>query len=381
MMFATQFVSTTSLQIFGSNSDLTTMIYIISFVVLTAVSLLFAQQIQASQMLSAIGRNLTKFEAYKNSSRQEVLSYLSTNCKVPYSEAQIEVDRIIDYFTIMPESMDPAGVVGKMEQVIRLQDDRTRDEIKALAPQADRVQQSVAQNMLEVASALNQIYKIMRHFYLSGQKMKNPYILAQAQMIMPILLKEAEAYLGALESFKLAQPIGDGIGEMVAGKLMLGHENKEIARETLYATSEYKGRILLIVKAEGPLGTVGMPDVAVQKLAEDPSNKINMMIMIDAALKLEGENTGDIAQGVGAAIGGVGTEKYRIEEAAERNKIPMYAIVVKENMLDAICVMTKEISDSSVKVVQVIQNLIEKKTKESDKVLIVGVGNTLGIGQ
>jgi len=59
----------------------------------------------------------------------------------------------------------------------------------------------------------------------------------------------------------------------------------------------------------------------------------------------------------------------------------MYAIVVKESTVDSIAVMTKEISESSEKVVQIIQDLIEKKTKESDTVLIIGVGNTLGIGQ
>jgi len=363
------------------SSDLITLLYIASFVVLTLVSLLFATRIQASMMLGEIGRNLVKFEAFKNNSRRELLNYLTANCNVTFSDAEREVDRITEYFTIMPENIDPAGVVGKMEQVVRLQDDRMRQEIKEFAPNADSVQQSIAQNMLEVASTLSQIYKLMRHYYLMGQKMKNPYILAQAQMSMPILLKMAEAYYGGIEAYKLVQPIGDGIGEMVAGRLMLGKEKLTIARETVYAKTEYKGRTLLVVKAQGPMATVGMLDVAIQKLTEDPSSKTNMLIMIDAASKLEGEKTGEIAQGIGAAIGGIGTEKFRIEEAATKNKIPMYAIVVKESLVDTIGVMTKEISESSEKVVQVIQNLIEKKTKESDTILIIGVGNTLGIGQ
>jgi hypothetical protein len=124
-----------------------------------------------------------------------------------------------------------------------------------------------------------------------------------------------------------------------------------------------------------------MTDVAVQKLTEDPANKINMLIMIDAAMKLEGEKTGEIAEGIGAAIGGIGTEKFRIEEAATHYKIPMYAIVVKESFVDVVDVMTKEISESSQKVIEIIKNLIERKTKESDTILVIGVGNTLGIGQ
>jgi hypothetical protein len=214
------------------SSNLVTLVYIASFVVLTLVSLLFAARIQASMMLSQLGGSLAKFEAFKNNSRKDLLDYLTANCKVTFSDAQREVDRIIEYFTILPESTDPAGGVGKIEQVVRLQDDRTRQEIKELAPGADPIEQSIAQNMLEVASALSQFYKLMRHYYLTGQKMKNPYILAQAQMTMPILLKMAEAYCGALEAFKHAQPVGDGIGEMVAGRLMRGREKTVIARET-----------------------------------------------------------------------------------------------------------------------------------------------------
>jgi hypothetical protein len=368
---------------FGISSSLdVTLIYIVAFVALTLVSLLFATRIQASMMLSDIGRNLSKFEDLKNKSHQELLNYLISVCKVQASDAQKEADRIIDYFTIMPESLDPAGVVGKMEQVVRLQDDRIRQEVKDLASGADPIQRSVAENLLGITSTLTQIYKIMRHFYLQGQKMKNMFILSQAQMVMPILLKEAQAYGSATESLKLGQPMGDGVGEIVAGKFMLGKEKIKIARDTVYAKSEYKGRKLLVVKSEGPMATVGMPDVAVQKLTEDPANKINMLIMIDAALKLEGENTGEIAQGIGAAIGGIGVEKFRIEEAAEKYKIPMYAVVVKESLADAICVMTKEISESADKAAtETVKSLIEKKSKESDTVLIVGVGNTLGIMQ
>ena len=43
--------------------------------------------------------------------------------------------------------------------------------------------------------------------------------------------------------------------------------------------------------------------------------------------------------------------------------------------------MTKEISEAAQKALGVVLELVEKKTKESDPVLIVGIGNTLGIVQ
>ena len=48
--------------------------------------------------------------------------------------------------------------------------------------------------------------------------------------------------------------------------------------------------------------------------------------MIDAALKLEGEKTGDIAEGIGVAIGGIGVEKFRIEAQTVKAGVPMYAV-------------------------------------------------------
>ncbi len=122
----------------------------------------------------------------------------------------------------MPVDMDPSGLVGKVEHIVTLQDDRIRDEIKRMVPEADKVQLSVAQNILEVATSLNQVFKIVRHFYIQGQKTKSYFILVQLQMIMPMLLQEADALVSAIDAFKDAQPIGDGLGPMVAGKFMFG---------------------------------------------------------------------------------------------------------------------------------------------------------------
>ena len=103
--------------------------------------------------------------------------------------------------------------------------------------------------------------------------------------------------------------------------------------------------------------------------------------MIDAALKLEGEKTGEIAEGIGAAIGGIGVDRFKIEESATQNNIPIYAIVVKQTIVEAISVMRKEIAESVKPVHDVIDRIIEEKTEKTDTVIIVGVGNTVGVIQ
>ncbi len=369
------------LQIPGLGGSLTsTIFYIVITIVFFAVSFVWFPKMQVYSALNDIKKNLEKLQILKDKSRKELMDYLTVSAKVP-KEAQSRVDQTLEYFTIMPVDMDPNGIVGKIEHVTRLQDDRVRDELKMIAPQADAVQLSVAQNILEVATSLNMIFKIVRHFYIMGQKTKSYYILVQLQMIMPMISQEADALVGAIETFKQAQPVGDGLGPMVVGRFMHGKPSVEVDRETVYAKTDYKSRNLIVLKAQGPMGTVGRPHTGVEKLLNDENEKVKAIIMVDAALKLEGEATGEIAEGIGAAIGGVGVEKFRIEAAAVNKGIPMYAVVVKQSLIDAISVMKKEIAEASDKVVTVIQRIIEEKTKEGDTILIVGVGNTLGVGQ
>ena len=198
---------------------------------------------------------------------------------------------------------------------------------------------------------------------------------------MPLLLQEAEALESAISAFKKGLPIGDGIGPMVVGRMMLGKEKKPIARETVYSEEVRMGRKLYMLKAEGPAGSVGRPGEAVYRLIAGLGLRIDAIIMIDAALKLEGEKTGAIAEGVGSAIGGIGVERYQIEDVATKFSIPIYAIIVKQSVQDAITVMRKEISDSFDKLYDTVSAVIEDKTLEGDSILVIGVGNTAGVGQ
>jgi hypothetical protein len=175
--------------------------------------------------------------------------------------------------------------------------------------------------------------------------------------------------------------VGDGIGPIIASKYMVNSPKQVVAKDTVMSVTEYKGRTLYVLKAEGPMGYVGEPGVAIQKVIEEMNIPLDAIIMVDAALKLEGEKTGDIAEGIGAAIGGIGTDKFRIEEVSAKHKVPVYAILVKQSILEAITVMRKEITDASDKVHALIGDLIEEQTKEGDKVLLAGIGNSLGVGQ
>jgi hypothetical protein len=112
---------------------------------------------------------------------------------------------------------------------------------------------------------------------------------------------------------------------------------------------------------------------------EENNGKASMIIMVDAALKLEGEKTGEISEGIGAAIGGIGTERYKIEEEATKFAIPVYAIVIKQSILEAVTTMKKEIAEAAEPVIEKITRLIVERTKEGELVIVACIGNTAGI--
>jgi hypothetical protein len=316
----------------------------------------------------------------KENARKEAVDYVKASIQ-PSTDPSARIDRFLEYFTIMPVDLDPSGIVRKLDHIMRTRDDRIRAEVRKLCNGADDQQVSRIENILEAATALNMIYKVVRHFYLMGKRTTSMFVLVQLQMVMPLLLEEAEALQSAIGAFKRGQPIGDGIGPMVVGGMMLKKEKKVAAKETVWSEDEYRGRKVYLVKAEGPTGTVGRPGEAIGRLAGELGIKVDAIVMIDAALKLEGEKTGDVAEGIGAAIGGIGVEKYQIEEVATKLDIPVYAIIVKQSIQDAITIMRKEIAESFEKVTETVRSVIEDKTSEGQTVIVVGVGNTIGVAQ
>jgi hypothetical protein len=162
---------------------------------------------------------------------------------------------------------------------------------------------------------------------------------------------------------------------------MHGYEIRKVPKDCVVATVPFEGRTALVLKAEGPGGNVGKPGDAVETVIEENEGKIACIVMIDAGLKLEGEMVGEVAEGIGAAIGGPGVDQYKIEAKLTKYKIPNYAVIVKEDIGDAVSPMRKEINDAVDKAIDRVRDVVKERTKEGDKVIIVGVGNSIGVGQ
>lgn len=338
----------------------------------------YGQRIQLQITSGEIKKNIEKLKKYRDDSKRELLDYLKKSINATEDSSK-KVERFLEYFTIMPVDIDPNGIMPKIKHMIRSREDYTREQVRSFSADMTQLELTKIQNILEIAASLNLLHKIVRHLYLTAKKQNNFPLILPLQMMMPFIMEHAGALKDAVPVLKQGQPMGDGIGPMVVGKMMIGLEKKTVTFETVCAETEFEQRKLVLLKAEGPAASVGRPGDAVEILAAE--KKPHIIIMIDAALKLEGEDSGSVAQGFGAAIGGIGTDRFQIEEVATKNNIPIYAIVIKQSIKEAITLMKKEIADKAEEVETQIHQIIRENTTAGQTVMLVGVGNTLGVPQ
>ena len=361
-----------------SMSDDTNPIMMVIWIVPIILFVFYGQRIQLYITSSEIKKEIKKLDTYKETSRTELIDYVKIYLK-PTDDPIKKIDRFLDYFTIMPVDMDPNGIVDKVQHTVRSREDYTRKQVKLFSPDVSDLELNKVQTLLEIASSLQMIYKIVNHMFLTAKKQNNYPLILPLQMLLPFIMEQAEAMKDAIPAFKAGQPVGDGIGPMVVGKMMLNSKKETISFQTVLSETEFEGRKLFLLKAEGPNSTVGRPSDALETIVS--KNKLDAIIMIDAALKMEGEDSASVAQGFGAAIGGIGTERFQIEAIATNNQIPIFSIVVKQSVKEAITLMTKEIADQADNVRSQVYEMIQENTTQGQSVLIIGVGNTAGVPQ
>ena len=369
-------------QIFSTGDDSNPLIMLI-WILPIILFVFYGQRIQLFVTSRDLKKGIKKLDSFRIESRTALIDYVKdSNMSVHGSKDDIvkKIDQFIDYFTIMPVDMDPNGIVQKVQHIVRSREDYTRERIKSISsPEISDVELAKVQTLLEIASSLQMIYKLINHMFLTAKKQNNYPLILPLQMILPFIMEEAKAMKDAISAFETGQPIGDGIGPMVVGKMMLPHKKEIASFQTVLAKTDFEGRELFLLKAQGPLSVVGRPADALETIIS--AHKLDAIIMIDAALKLEGEDSASVAQGFGAAIGGIGTERFKIEAIAVDNNIPIFSIVVKESVKDAITLMTKEIADQADDVREQVYDMIRANTVQGQLVLVIGVGNTAGVLQ
>ena len=375
-------------QLGGTQStDPISLILNLLFFVLIFVSMFYGQKLQGWKAAKEIQAGLDKLKKWNDECKEILVSNFKefADKKKTRKDLMLQLEEFITFITIPPVSLDPSGIIPKFDHVVDVRDFRFKEEVGLLAPLADNVQRDNLENLVEVTMAIDSIYRLIRHFLILGKKSKSMILLLQISMQLGLILSMAKAYYHAAKAFAEGSPIGDGLGPLVVASFIREVSNgeveaKEIERDTIVQEVEFEDRDIYIVRAKGPGGSVGKPGKAIKILVEKHGNDISRIIMIDAGLKLTGDKTGSMAIGVGAAIGGIGIEKYFIEESSTEKRIPIDALICKQSLEDAITTMKRPITQSVPKFVDKIKMIIRKRTEKGTKLIIAGIGNTIGIG-
>ncbi len=372
---------------FGLGSDPLSFILMLLFYGAFFIFAFYQQAIMVWRMTKQIEAALFKLNRMSEESKEITIKTVKDLGK-PTEDPSKAVASMMEFVTIEPVSLDPAGVIQRLDHILDVRKLGYEDAVARMAPGASKDDASNLEGTIEAASAVYFVFKVIRHYYLLAKKEKNMYITLQVQMQLHQIMRIAKAYFEALKAFSLGKPIGDGLGPLVTARLVDEFKKNgdkpiitdDVAKEVAVAEIELDKRKVLLVRAKGPGSRVGKPGEAIERLVEEYKGQISRIIMIDAAGKLEGETTGDVVEGVGAAIGDPGPEKYKIEQAAVKYKIPLDAILVKEAIEEAVMPMKKEITDAADKVSERVREIVRERTEPGSTVIIAGIGNTVGVG-
>ncbi len=302
--------------------------------------------------------------------------------KVKENDLKTAVDDFLEFFIIEPVNVDPAGVLGRLEHLLDVRTNRYEDHVIRIAPKAKPVEAANAESVLAGAMALHYVYRVVRHFLILGKKTKSIYYIMQLQMQLPIIIQMAKAYFEAVRAFADGKPIGDGMGPLAIAHFAReigANQPEDLDSRTISQSAQFEGRNIWFVRAKGHGSYVGKPGEGIKKIVETHKGKIARIITVDAGLKLEGEDTGQVIEGVGAAIGDPGPEKFKMEDSGVKFNIPIDAIVIKESIEDALGPMKKSLVDAVPKVIEKMKNAILQRTAKGDTLIIAGIGNTIGI--
>ncbi|MFW9866941.1 MAG: DUF1512 family protein [Candidatus Thorarchaeota archaeon] len=375
-------------QVAGTQStDPLSLILNLMFFVLIFVSMFYGQKLQGWKASREIQTGLDKLKKWNDECKEILMNNFKefADKKKPQKDLMLQLEDFLTFVTIPPVSLDPYGIVPKFDQIVDVRDYRFKEEVGMLAPKADNIQRYNLENLLEATMAIDFIYRLIRHYLILGKKSKSMILLLQISMQLGLIISMAKAYYHAAKAFAEGSPIGDGLGPLVVASFIRDVTNDqveaiEVARDTIVQEVEFEGRNVYIVRAKGPGGSVGKPGKAIKYLIERDGDNISRIIMIDAGLKLTGDKTGSLTVGVGAAIGGIGIEKSYIEDSSSGKSIPIDALICKQSLEDAITTMKRPITQSVPKFVDNIKMAIRKRTEQGTKVIIAGIGNTIGIG-
>ena len=120
-------------------------------------------------MIREVEGSLYKLKYMRDEGRKTAIEKIKEMGK-PQTDPSARVDRFLEYFTIAPQSMDPAGIVWKLDHILDVRDARLKDEVKLMAPATDETQANNLENALEALCCLTTFTKLCGIFTFKARK-------------------------------------------------------------------------------------------------------------------------------------------------------------------------------------------------------------------
>lgn len=351
--------------------DIITIVVIILLIIMLPILL-------KMRINSSISRYTFELEAMVKESKKTLVK-ICVEKGNPVNDPSDAVDNFMEFFIVPPVALDPAGIMDKFESIMDLGEERFKQMTKTIAPHADDEWRSNIIMTLKATLGINGVAKMVRHNLELSKKTGNLQILLMLQMSLPLIMRLVKAQYEGANAFSEGKPVGDGIGPLVTGMLLNDLPENElnyIEDDLIVGELNINNRNIVVMRAKGPGARVGKIGKNVTSIMEE--RNIKRLITVDAAQKLEGEETGSVAEGIGVVIGGLGVDKWLIEEQMVKKDLQVDAIIVKMSPEEAMYQMSKKILESSEKALEVLKNsILESET--GTKIMVLGVGNSCGI--
>ncbi len=344
---------------------------LLSFLMLIAFFIFFPR-IMLFQIMYKMRKSVDKLEENATEAEELFFDSVTTN---PTGDMRDDMDAMKNMVVSPPTGIDPNGLVHKLESILDFSEDKMERFVHDMAGEDMGEEQKANVTMgFKGVYGSQQIYVMVRHFKELIEDTKNFQLGGMMQMMLPLYEEIAESQKAATEAFVNGVPIGDSVGPMIAASFM-ENEPEEAAEDVIYTEETYEDKDLLVLKSNGPGSRLGKYGDAIDDLVEN--HDIGKIIFVDAGMRFEGEDTGKVVDGTGVLMGGPGVEKFKIEEIASEHNIPLEGFVVKQSGPQASRPMHSKIYDA---VPNAIERIEDEIVDTDGTVLLVGVGNTVGIG-
>lgn len=269
---------------------------------------LFLPIIIRRRIISSVTRSVSELESMVVKG-QKILIEISRDKGNPSKDPEATVKDFMEFFVIPPVDLDPNGIVRKLDKILEMSEENFKYMAEELAPEADEDWKSNITMTLKATLGINNVAKQVRHNLELSRKTGNLQLLLMLQMSLPLIMQIVKAQFEGVKAFSKGKPIGDGLGPLVVGMMMESDHPGELQEqgEMVITQREYQGRKVIMARAKGPGARVGKVGKTINSIIE--AEGIKRIITVDAAVKLEGEETGSIAQGIGLVIGGPGVDR------------------------------------------------------------------------